>query len=215
MSTGEVSLSGCNDVLELALGKEHGGRVRGVAGFVNPSTYFHLPRRKRQSLEETIKINMEKLLAEQTAKIIEETRKRTIEEQNAFWVQKFEAYKAQFTLGNGNEGQAGSYPPALEKHIPPVSGQASCSLTADLHDNDQGQAAGKDAEQQVEVNGCPVLNSATKKRRCEPKLAQPKEVLGQEVAVTYLMPVEQDENLKTSDADTQIKRRPKVSNIVG
>ncbi|KAL6134529.1 hypothetical protein ACLB2K_066760 [Fragaria x ananassa] len=79
VSTGETSISGNNDVLKKALGKEHGGRVRGVAGFVNPTTYFYLPRHNsRQSIEETIKISLEKELAEQMAKIIEETRNKTM-----------------------------------------------------------------------------------------------------------------------------------------
>ncbi|KAL6219775.1 hypothetical protein ACLB2K_007534 [Fragaria x ananassa] len=150
ISTGETSLSGYNDVLEKALGKDHGGRVRGVADFVNPTTYFHLPRRNnRQSIEETIKISLEKLLAEQTAKIIEETRKKTIEENNAFSAMKFETYKSQFTPDNGNGGQAGRSPAGLEKPIPPVSGQASCSNTADIFENDmhdQVQAPNAQAE---------------------------------------------------------------------
>lgn len=253
VSTGETSLSGYNDVLEKALGKEHGGRVRGVAGFVNPTTYFHLPRRtSRQSIEETIKISLEKVLAEQTAKIIEETRKKTIEENNAFWAMKFETYKSQFVPVNGNGGQAGSSPVGLEKPIPPVSGQASCSNTADLFENDmhdQVQApnaqaeieevTGKNIKGQVEVNGQVEGNdepgvkstlifkcleamevnevakkkTSNKRRRCEPKFTQPEELFGQEIAETDCKAAEEDVLLKTSDADTQIKR-PKVSNIV-
>ncbi|KAL6133704.1 hypothetical protein ACLB2K_065938 [Fragaria x ananassa] len=195
VSTGETSLSGYNDVLEKALGKEHGGRVRGVAGFVNPTTYFHLPRR------------------------------------------------------NGNGGQACSSPAGLEKPIPPVSGQASYSNTADLFENnmhDQVRAPNAQAEieevieknikGQVEVNGqvegndepgvkstiifkcleamevneVATKKTSTKRRRCEPKFTQPEEVFGQEIAENDCKAAMEDVLLKTSDADTEIKQ-PKVT----
>lgn len=165
---------------------------------------------------------------------------------------KFETYKSQFVPVNGNGGQAGSSPVGLEKPIPPVSGQASCSNTADLFENDmhdQVQApnaqaeieevTGKNIKGQVEVNGQvegndePGVKSTlifkcleamevnevakkktlTKRRWCKPKFTQPEEVFGQEIAETDCKAAEEDVFLKTSDADTQIKR-PKVSNIV-
>ncbi|XP_040369464.1 uncharacterized protein LOC121051309 [Rosa chinensis] len=74
---GELEISGSSDVLSQALETpEHSGRVRGVGGFVNPSTYFKLPKQKRvrttkaellardkerdRELEETKKIILEK-----------------------------------------------------------------------------------------------------------------------------------------------------------
>ncbi|KAL6137488.1 hypothetical protein ACLB2K_062780 [Fragaria x ananassa] len=167
VSTGETSLSGYDDVLEKALGKEHGGRVRGVAVFVNPTTYFHLPRR------------------------------------------------------NGNGGQAGSSLAGLDKPIPPVSGQASCSNTADLSKNDMhdqvqapnaqveieevieknikgqvkvsGQVEGNDEPgvkltlifkclEAMEVNEVTKKKTSPKRRRYEPRSTQPEEVFGQEIA---------------------------------
>ncbi|KAL6133033.1 hypothetical protein ACLB2K_065270 [Fragaria x ananassa] len=148
-------------------------------------------------------------------------------------------------VGNGNGGQAGSGPTRLDKPITLVFGQASCSNTADLFENDmhdQVQAPSAQAEIeevteknincQVEVNGqvegnnelgvksilifkCLIeamevnevakKKTSTKRRRCEPKSMQPKEVFGQEIEKT-----EEDVLPKTSDANTQIKR-PKVT----
>lgn len=45
---GEFKPSGSDDVLTTALQTpEHGGRVRGVGGFVTPTVYFNLPKQRR------------------------------------------------------------------------------------------------------------------------------------------------------------------------
>ncbi|KAM5578065.1 hypothetical protein ABKV19_008405, partial [Rosa sericea] len=57
-SKGELEISGSSDVLSQALETpEHSGRVRGVGGFVNPSTYFKMLKQKR------IRITKAELLA--------------------------------------------------------------------------------------------------------------------------------------------------------
>ncbi|KAI5322828.1 hypothetical protein L3X38_031900 [Prunus dulcis] len=45
---GLITVSGYNDVLAMALGTpKHAGKVRGVGGFVKPSVFFNVPRKKR------------------------------------------------------------------------------------------------------------------------------------------------------------------------
>ncbi|CAL2229529.1 unnamed protein product [Prunus armeniaca] len=44
VAEGSLSVSGSNDVLTLALGLEHPGRVRGVGAGISPRQYFNLPR---------------------------------------------------------------------------------------------------------------------------------------------------------------------------
>ena len=49
-----------NDVLTQALGtRESSGRVRGVGGFVTPSTYFHTAKRSKKRNEEIDKLSEE------------------------------------------------------------------------------------------------------------------------------------------------------------
>lgn len=46
---GSLTVIGSHDILTMALGtSERAGRVRGVGGYVTPSSYFHLPRRQRE-----------------------------------------------------------------------------------------------------------------------------------------------------------------------
>lgn len=51
IANGNLTISRSDDVLTLALGTpEHAGRVRGVGGDVNPSTYFNFPKRRKESV---------------------------------------------------------------------------------------------------------------------------------------------------------------------
>ncbi|XP_042460684.1 uncharacterized protein LOC122044224 [Zingiber officinale] len=62
---GEFKSSGMNDVLTTALGsQEHYGRVRGVGGFVKPQVYFKTPRKKRESVPNTMAENFKEQLEE-------------------------------------------------------------------------------------------------------------------------------------------------------
>ena len=48
---GDLIIEGTNDVLTLALGTpEHSGRVRGVEGFVSPTSYFGLLKHRRLAI---------------------------------------------------------------------------------------------------------------------------------------------------------------------
>ncbi|KAM5549788.1 hypothetical protein ABKV19_000950 [Rosa sericea] len=136
VDSGELSAEGSNDVLTLALGTpEHGGRVRGVGGFVTPSTYFHLPKRRKESIEATVRLSVQKILLEEREKIVEEAREKILQEareeiikearekivaeERAMWEAKFAEIEARI---NGKE--------AATIH-PHVSGHGSCSMTAD------------------------------------------------------------------------------------
>lgn len=69
MDEGTLTISGSNDVLTMALGTaEHGGRVRGVGGWVPPSTYFHLPKRQRLKFGDKLKESLREILLEENEK---------------------------------------------------------------------------------------------------------------------------------------------------
>ncbi|CAL9018512.1 unnamed protein product, partial [Prunus brigantina] len=55
VSEGKVSASGSNDVLTIALGPEHPGRVRGVGAGISPRQYFNLPKPERMSFDDRLK----------------------------------------------------------------------------------------------------------------------------------------------------------------
>ncbi|KAM5552517.1 hypothetical protein ABKV19_027060, partial [Rosa sericea] len=136
LASGELSAEGTNDVLTLALGTpEHGGRVRGIGGFVTPTTYFHLPKRRKESIEATVRVSVQKILLEEREKIVEEAREKILEEarekiikeakeqiladERAMWEAKFAELEAKV---NGKEGVT------IQPH---ASAQGSCSRTAD------------------------------------------------------------------------------------
>ncbi|VVA35330.1 PREDICTED: transposase, partial [Prunus dulcis] len=47
VSEGKVRVYGSNDVLTMALGPEHPGRLRGVGAGISPRQYFNLPKPQR------------------------------------------------------------------------------------------------------------------------------------------------------------------------
>ena len=112
VKSGSVTISGADDILSRTLGPEHGGRVRGVGGFVTPTSYFGLPRRKRPRMED----------------MMEEMLKKAVEQERAFWIEQLNSIKTLLPAGTLPAGLPNA-PPAA-KVIPPVSGQGSCSLTA-------------------------------------------------------------------------------------
>ncbi|CAL9025045.1 unnamed protein product [Prunus brigantina] len=60
VSEGSLRVSGSNDVLTMALGTEHPGRVRGVGAGISPRQYFNLPKPQRikfaDHLKESVRI---------------------------------------------------------------------------------------------------------------------------------------------------------------
>ncbi|BBN70408.1 hypothetical protein Prudu_1468S001500 [Prunus dulcis] len=55
VSEGKVSVYGSNDVLTMALGPEHPGRLRGVGAGISPRQYFNLPKPQRVSFDDRLK----------------------------------------------------------------------------------------------------------------------------------------------------------------
>ncbi|VVA40022.1 PREDICTED: PRUPE_6G193600, partial [Prunus dulcis] len=66
VSEGKVSVYGGNDVLTMALGPEHPGRVRGVGAGISPRQYFNLPKPQRMSFDDRLKDSLRVLLQEET-----------------------------------------------------------------------------------------------------------------------------------------------------
>lgn len=109
---GTLKVEGSNDVLTMALEtSEHGGRVRGVGGFVTPSVYFNQPRRRRQSVEESIKESVKRVLEEE-----KEEREKVVADLNKFWMERFAALEAALNSNSqptphivGNASEKASY----------------------------------------------------------------------------------------------------------
>lgn len=134
---GELKVSGSDDVLTKALKTpEHSGRVRGVGGYVNPSTYFNIPKGKGESVSKAT------LLARDLVRDreLEEAKKKFEEEsakQKEFFLQKLAALEA---LVKGNvPAIATPFTDATdmhegEKNVSPISDKAS------FHDTKNGDA---------------------------------------------------------------------------
>ncbi|XP_062018080.1 uncharacterized protein LOC133734442 [Rosa rugosa] len=160
VADGELSTSGTTDVLTLALGTpEHAGRVRGVGGYINPNAYFHLPKRRKESLEATVRVSVQKILAEEREKIVDEAREKIIEEakekiiaeERAYWSAKFAHLEAKVNgkERDGNGTVAHGY----------VSGQGSCSRTADEIAQQQAKISLEAEEGMKSVEGTRVLEA--------------------------------------------------------
>lgn len=122
---GELKVSGSDDVLTKALKtSEHSGRVRGVRGYVNPSTYFNIPKGKGE------RVTKATLLARDLVRDreLEETKKKLEE----LFLKKVAALEA---LGKGNvPATATPFTDVTdmyegEKIISPISDKASFNDT--------------------------------------------------------------------------------------
>ena len=125
---GEFKVSGSDDVLTKALKTvEHTGRVRGVGGFVNPSTYFNLPKQKR------IRITRADLLARDRERDLEleETKKMLKEQQEkmeAQLLQKIAQLEALMMGKKADQDASAKSAPLYEEQenpISPISDKAS------------------------------------------------------------------------------------------
>lgn len=148
---GDLTISGTTDVLTLALGTpEHAGRVRGVGGFVQPNQYFHLPKRRKESVHETVRLSVKQILEEEREKMETEIREKVLAEEKekiaaderAHWVSRLEQLEAKINgLGNTE--------PVVIEH---VSGEASCSKTHEpCMGAEQGLKAAKKQNNHVEA----------------------------------------------------------------
>ncbi|VVA40872.1 PREDICTED: ubiquitin-like-specific, partial [Prunus dulcis] len=69
VSEGKVRVDGSKDVLTMALGPEHPGRLRGVGAGISPKQYFNLPKPQRVSFDDRLKERLRVLLQEETKKM--------------------------------------------------------------------------------------------------------------------------------------------------
>ncbi|KAI5350144.1 hypothetical protein L3X38_003035 [Prunus dulcis] len=69
VSEGKVRVYGSKDVLTMALGPEHPGRLRGVGAGISPRQYFNLPKPQRVSFDDRLKESLRVLLQEETKKM--------------------------------------------------------------------------------------------------------------------------------------------------
>ncbi|KAI5339908.1 hypothetical protein L3X38_019181 [Prunus dulcis] len=69
VSEGKVRVDGSKDVLTMALGPEHPGRLRGVGAGISPRQYFNLPKPQRVSFDDRLKESLKVLLQEGTKKM--------------------------------------------------------------------------------------------------------------------------------------------------
>ncbi|KAI5312911.1 hypothetical protein L3X38_042085 [Prunus dulcis] len=78
VSEGKVSVHGGNDVLTMALGPEHPGRLRAVGAGISPRQYFNLPKPQRVSFDDRLKESLRVLLQEETKKMEAKAREETL-----------------------------------------------------------------------------------------------------------------------------------------
>ncbi|KAI5353309.1 hypothetical protein L3X38_006202 [Prunus dulcis] len=78
VSEGKVSVYGSNDVLTMALGPEHPGRVRAVGSGISPMQYFNLPKPQRVSFDDRLKDSLRVLLQEETKKMEAKAREEAL-----------------------------------------------------------------------------------------------------------------------------------------
>ncbi|VVA32629.1 PREDICTED: PRUPE_4G261200, partial [Prunus dulcis] len=66
---GTLTVSGSNNVLTMALGPEHTGRVRGVGAGISTRQYFNLPKQQRVTFADQLKESVRDVLGEETLKM--------------------------------------------------------------------------------------------------------------------------------------------------
>ncbi|KAI5334147.1 hypothetical protein L3X38_024280 [Prunus dulcis] len=130
VSEGKVSVSGSNDVLTMALGPEHPGRVRGVGAGISPRQYFNLPKPQRMSFDDRLKDSLRVLLQEENKKMEAKARKEALR-MEARTKQLVEAEREHF-LSQLSQLIPNFDPSMLKPRISqspknPMSDKASCS----------------------------------------------------------------------------------------
>ncbi|XP_024190454.1 uncharacterized protein LOC112194446 [Rosa chinensis] len=88
---GELSTSGSDDVLTLALGNpEHTGIIRGVGANVRQAAYFNLPKRRKQSVEQSLRLSVQK--------IMEQEREKILAKERAIWEERLKTLEARVLM---------------------------------------------------------------------------------------------------------------------
>ncbi|KAI5348944.1 hypothetical protein L3X38_001831 [Prunus dulcis] len=151
VSEGKVSVYGSNDVLTMALGSEHPGRVRGVGAGISPRQYFNLPKPKRMSFDDRLKDSLRVLLQEETKKMEAKAREEALR-MEARTKQLVEAEREHF-LSQLSQLIPNFDPSILKPRISqspknPMSDKASCSGgdVRSLHFEDDTAKNGKHQE---------------------------------------------------------------------
>ncbi|CAL9017876.1 unnamed protein product, partial [Prunus brigantina] len=78
VSEGSLTVSGSNDVLTMALGPEHPGRVKGVGAGISPRQYFNLPKPQRIKFADHLKESLRIVLQEETKKMEARSREEAL-----------------------------------------------------------------------------------------------------------------------------------------
>ncbi|CAL8167135.1 unnamed protein product [Prunus armeniaca] len=158
VSEGTLTVSGSNDVLTMALGPEHPGRVRGVGAGISTRKYFNLPRQERVKFADQLKESVRDVLKEETLKMEARTKqfveaeRENLPNQLCQLIPNFDPSVLKLTTFQGSEQSPKN----------PMSYKASCSGALDVRalnfedDNSkdgekQEEMKSKDAEQQVDM----------------------------------------------------------------
>ncbi|VVA26945.1 PREDICTED: unnamed product partial, partial [Prunus dulcis] len=151
VSEGKVSVYGSNDVLTMALGPEHPGRLRGVGAGISPRQYFNLPKPQRVSFDDRLKESLKVLLQEETKKMEAKAREEALR-MEARTKQLVEAEREHF-LSQLSQLIPNFDPSMLKPRISqspknPMSDKASCSGgdVRSLHFEDDTAKNGKHRE---------------------------------------------------------------------
>ncbi|BBN68057.1 hypothetical protein Prudu_265S000500 [Prunus dulcis] len=176
VSEGKVSVSGSNDVLTMALGPEHPGRVRGVGAGISPRQYFNLPKPQRISFDDRLKDSLRVLLQEENKKMEAKAREEALR-MEARTKQLVEAEREHF-LSQLSQLIPNFDPSMLKPRISqspknPMSDKASCSGgdVRSLHFEDDTAKNGKHQEEKMKR----IMKKKKMKRRRRKKDEEKKE----------------------------------------
>ena len=154
VSEGKVRVDGSKDVLTMALGPEHPGRLRGVGAGISPRQYFNLPKPQRISFDDRLKDSLRVLLQEETKKMEAKAREEALR-MEARTKQLVEAEREHF-LSQLSQLIPNFDPSMLKPRISqspknPMSDKASCSGgdVRSLHFEDDTAKNGKHQEEKV------------------------------------------------------------------
>ncbi|KAI5335344.1 hypothetical protein L3X38_025477 [Prunus dulcis] len=151
VSESKVSVYGSNDVLTMALGPEHPGRVRGVGAGISPRQYFNLPKPQRMSFDDRLKDNLRVLLQEETKKMEAKAREEALR-MEARTKQLVEAEREHF-LSQLSQLIPNFDPSMLKPRISqspknPMSDKASCSGGDGKHQEEEKKDTVKNGKHQ-------------------------------------------------------------------
>ena len=151
VSEGKVSVYGSNDVLTMALGPEHPGRLRGVGAGISPRKYFNLPKPQRVSFDDRLKESLRVLLQEETKKMEAKAREEALR-MEARTKQLVEAEREHF-LSQLSQLIPNFDPSMLKPRISqspknPMSDKASCSGGDGKHQEEEKKDTAKNGKHQ-------------------------------------------------------------------